>query len=214
MLALRLAALVALLLATGAAQAQKVTHYIGSLPPPEFDKPFTATLIIRRIDTEESLHAACEGVSKIACAGLTANGQTCYLYIANDDILRKYHMIYVMSLRHELGHCNGWTAQHENKRIVRVDSVTTTPALPKDTWSLPAYPPVVCITPEWKPEPCSNRNNTVTAEPIVKADKAVKILKTIPVPAPLAECLELGYVTCSFTGYCLNHCGKWIKPQP
>jgi hypothetical protein len=26
-------------------------------------------------------------------------------------------------------------------------------------------------------------------------------------------CPKNGYVTCSFSGYCLTHCGEWIGPQ-
>ena len=24
-------------------------------------------------------------------------------------------------------------------------------------------------------------------------------------------CRPYGYVTCSFTGWCLNHCGEWVR---
>src|SRR5262249_16256458 len=38
-------------------------------------------------------------------------------------------------------------------------------SLPAVVRELPAYPPVVCVTPDWKPEPCKSRSaSTVVAK--------------------------------------------------
>jgi hypothetical protein len=60
-------------------------------------------------------------------------------------------------LRHELAHCNGWPADHKGARKVFVDSVKNMPTLPADAQVLPAYPPVMCLTPEWAMEDCAER---------------------------------------------------------
>jgi hypothetical protein len=169
-----IAGCVMLPLAIGAAHARTVRpststiRYMNYLPPVEYDKPFTGTVIIRRLETEEEIERHCKGSSKLACAGHTADGKTCYLTIVNDNVLRSHHIPWAFVLRHEIGHCNGWTQKHENKRKVQMIDVGM-PTLTKDLWVLPAYPPVVCVTPDWKPEPCKNRNApAVVAEPSSK----------------------------------------------
>ena len=133
--------------------------YFNYIPPPEFDKPYTGKLIIRRFETEEEIERMCKGSSKYACAPHSIDLKTCYLFILNDSGLRRNHIPWAFVLRHELGHCNGWSKDHENKRKVQMVDVKT-PPLPPDTTILPQYPPVVCVTPEWKQEPCKDRNNT------------------------------------------------------
>src|SRR3989442_7646776 len=115
----------ALLLATGAAHAglrphinggKQTVRYFNWLPPAEFDKPYTGKLIIRRFETEEEIERICKGSAKYACAARVADGSACYLFVGNDNVLKRNHVPYEFMLRHELGHCNGWTKDHERKR--------------------------------------------------------------------------------------------------
>src|SRR5262252_4011865 len=61
-----LAGIAMLLLATGAAHAKtsklptvKVIQFMTSLPPAEYDKPYTGELTIRRLATEQEIHTIC-----------------------------------------------------------------------------------------------------------------------------------------------------------
>jgi hypothetical protein len=182
-----LAGIAVLLLATGAACAAShprvvvgkpritVMHYFNYLPPPEYDKPFTGKLTIRRLETEEEVFRTCK-TSRVACAWRVADGSACHLLIVNDKVIRSNHGSWAFTLRHELGHCNGWTQEHERKRKVEIKDVGM-PTLPKDIEILPSYPPVVCVTPEWKQEPCEKRN---TPAVVAGPNTWIEILKVKP----------------------------------
>ena len=76
-------------------------------------------------------------------------------------------------MRHELAHCNGWKHpedtngrkfnvgdnwdEAEGAKWVVASTKASMPNLPASTKILPAFPPVVCVTPEWKQEPCAKR---------------------------------------------------------
>jgi hypothetical protein len=63
--------------------------------------------------------------------------------------------VVALTLRHELGHCNGWIS-HDGGRTMFADTVEM-PKLPASIHELPAYPPFVCVTPDWKPQSCKDR---------------------------------------------------------
>jgi hypothetical protein len=151
-------------LASTATQAQKL-HYQGWFPPVEYDQPYTGKLTIRRLETQEEIAKLCtNSKAKIACTLSAKDRSFCHIFIANDDVIKKGKTSYIFVLRHELGHCNGWSSDHKDARTVWIDTITIGPTLPKDTLILPAYPSVVCVTPEWKPEPCKNRSITPTVQ--------------------------------------------------
>jgi hypothetical protein len=82
-------------------------------PPPEFDKPFDGELIIERLSREEIQKVCPPGM--LACAWTTPNNKDvpCIVMIPDDDFLKKRGgMQYEEILRHEIGHCNGWPADH------------------------------------------------------------------------------------------------------
>jgi hypothetical protein len=82
----------------------------------------------------------------------------CHIYVANDNALRATGFSYALALRHELGHCNGWPANHPgNKKYVHDAEMPTLPASTRELPPLPTYPPLVCLTPDWKAEPCTER---------------------------------------------------------
>ena len=150
-----LAGVTVLLLVTGAAHTKErvirlptvtVTRWYGFLQPLKYDKPYTGKLIIRRLETEEEIVTICpKANTKTACAMHSVDLSVCYLFIANDKVPKKYDTSYAFALRHELGHCNGWSAEHENKRKVLTDSVKTMPTLPEDTLVLSFYQPILLL---------------------------------------------------------------------
>jgi hypothetical protein len=159
----RLTVIAALLfMALQPAQAQQVRRqYADGLPPIEYDKPYTGELTIVRLTNEAEVLAICTvGKSKRACAKVIDGPPSrCVIIMLTDEKLKIYgdnHPALVM--RHELGHCNGWDGDHRGERgPIFTDTHIEMPKLPASTKELPAYPPVVCITPAGKQESCNNR---------------------------------------------------------
>jgi hypothetical protein len=88
-----------------------------TLPPAEFDHAYAGALYVSILDVRD-VQGACGGSSLIlgsiyACSVPIPEAQVCRIVIpkvefgivtqAQQDRLR----------RHELGHCNGWTVEHE-----------------------------------------------------------------------------------------------------
>jgi len=147
-----------LFLAMGTAHA---TEKGDTLPPTEFDRPYTGELEIVRVPNLREVEAICRKTGIYACSGLLANGARCIVFILPDKQLKASgkNAIAFMS-RHELGHCNGWPGNHKNGRRVDKefrDGHIAMPTMPAVIRELPASPPVVCVTPDWKQEPCASR---------------------------------------------------------
>jgi hypothetical protein len=78
------------------------------------------------------------------------------MFIAKDEIINPAGANRAAVLRHELGHCNGWSPDHTGARKVFMDEVQG-PELPKTTKWLRAYPPLACLKPDGTEEPCADR---------------------------------------------------------
>src|SRR5262249_36051790 len=107
--------------------------------------------------------------------------------MGTEDVLKRKGTNHNFTLRHELAHCNGWKHPNttngkkfnvgdrwdeaEGAKWVPANTKVSMPKLPTSTRILPASPPVICVTPEWKPEPCKNRN-----APIVGGQTVTKLL--------------------------------------
>jgi hypothetical protein len=156
--------IIALLPVTVTAAPQARPHVIirTTLPPAEYDKPFNGELEIQRFATSEDIQRVCKGEGVgIACSARAVDGTKCWIFVVANNVIEKREYSLATILRHELGHCNGWKhGKKDGGRWIRADSIRTMPALPASTRWFPAYPPVVCLTPEWKPEPCKNRNES------------------------------------------------------
>ena len=157
---LLLSSIAALFLVTGTAHARMLT----SLPPAEYDKPYEGELTIRRLATEQEIRNACPKVnwqanfqSHATACSLVPSSTRCDIFIVNDRALKAVDMNYNVALRHELGHCKGWPGDHKGGKKVFIDVLVAMPKLPPSTKELPAYPPAVCVTPDWNREPCENR---------------------------------------------------------
>jgi hypothetical protein len=82
------------------------------LPPPRFDHAFTGQLIEHRLSWDR-LAIVC-GHDRIACAFPFAP-DLCVIILPNIGPGGLSPASYAIYRRHELGHCNGWSAKHEKE---------------------------------------------------------------------------------------------------
>ena len=119
-------------------------------------------LRIWRVASEKDMREFSNGISfgetgiALASSRVSKDLKHCDVYIVNDNMLKRYNASYSGELRHELGHCNGWTQKHEGGKTVQVSKEVEV-KLPPGTQTLRAYPPLVCLTPDGKEEPCNDR---------------------------------------------------------
>jgi hypothetical protein len=110
-----------LAVATSAAAAQDVRQNVR--PPKKYDHPYTAgpvEVIVAENNTD--LRARCGHVPRnaLACAmPPTADTKTCTIIITQEDGIQAEGYAPADVLRHEMGHCNGWPADHPGARPVR-----------------------------------------------------------------------------------------------
>src|SRR5262249_14938688 len=92
-------------------------------PPPEFDKPYEGVVGILRlpfVDAQKICRVgiyACSWVKQQPILQL-GDRTVCYIVISLDDDLaqRSEGQDFNAVLRHEIGHCNGWPADHSNRQ--------------------------------------------------------------------------------------------------
>lgn len=90
------------------------------LPPPEFDYVYEGDLTIVMVKTVEELLILCnvEHQNTLACSIRAYDGKSCVIIMVDDDLMRRRGWTSGLLLRHEMGHCNGWTQAHEGQRPV------------------------------------------------------------------------------------------------
>jgi hypothetical protein len=162
-----------------AAQARVGGAATTLMPPAQYDVPYTGELTIW-ISPEATIKETCKQSSQVACARPAKNECTIWILeplvegkrfnlvidgksivetkngkpVANSKRLGQSYTVresLAIVLRHELAHCHGWAADHPDARTVNVDDASIKmPTLPPSTKWLPAYPPVVCISPARK----------------------------------------------------------------
>jgi hypothetical protein len=155
----------------------KVVYFkISVFPPPKYDVPYEGELSIRLYSSMEDMRGACpNGHNVLACSKVTVDHKRCEIDALTETAAKRAGLNYAFTLRHELAHCNGWRhpmvtkedqgrfhagsmwAEAEGAKWIREDTKIAMPKLPASTRILPASPPVVCVTPDWKPEPCAKR---------------------------------------------------------
>jgi hypothetical protein len=134
----------------------------NALPPAEFDVPYTGDLTIWIVPSKRDLGQYYCSREKLLSVQTSWAGTACTYHSKDKSrcsifILKNIdHLIFTM--RHELGHCNGWGPDHAGKRMVYMDEAVKAPELPKTTKTLRAYPPLVCLTPDGKEESGAARN--------------------------------------------------------
>jgi hypothetical protein len=169
-------------LSASAAHAGQRAHVVVSrpiipgslLPPPQYDKLYDGELEIQFFSNAADLEQACKDVNtKTACTFVPVDHKKCWIFMGTEDVIKRRGRSYAFTLRHELAHCNGWkhpnttegekfnTGQKwdraEGGKWIAADTKMPMPKLPVLTRILPASPPTICVTPDWKPEPCKNR---------------------------------------------------------
>ena len=104
---------------TLAARAQQLIHSNKHvLPPIEFDRPYTGYLTLRIAKDIEEVKLLCDlpVARALACSFGRGADRCAIVILPAAELLRlgwnPWHV-----LRHELGHCNGWRADHPGERI-------------------------------------------------------------------------------------------------
>jgi hypothetical protein len=99
--------------ATGAERYQPneaILHTIS--PPAEYDKPFVGKVEELIAKDHEELKVFCRGLPVIGCAirwpASEYSPAVCLIYLAPDEVIRKYGFTTELIRRHEIAHCNGW----------------------------------------------------------------------------------------------------------
>src|SRR5262249_52979859 len=134
------------------------------------------------------------GPKVYGCAAKSLDLKKCSIFASSEELAKSKGRNFALMLRHELAHCNGWKhpedtngrsfnvgAKWEEAEVgtwIPTDTKKTMPNLPATTRILPASPPVVCVTPEWKPERCENRETKdiwSTARPFQMNDIPKKV---------------------------------------
>ena len=105
----------------------------ATLPPKEFDHPYRHKLIVRTVNSEAAMQTSCSDGSsqspfettlkrwRLGCARAFDYSipPTCIVHLRDEETLRQYNRTRELVLRHEIGHCNGWSNSHEG--AIRVD---------------------------------------------------------------------------------------------
>jgi hypothetical protein len=88
------------------------------LPPVVYDHHYDGDLTIRIVATLEELYAICQLDKPHMLACSARNGRSCVIVMVADEIMRRRNWNTGLLLRHEIGHCNGWPADHPDERGV------------------------------------------------------------------------------------------------
>lgn len=122
---LSIACLAACCILATPAMAQKMLVYNmrAVLPPEQFDHIYAGRTYITRLD-QEAIKQRCPSsvFGTLACSFLWPSkwGKDCEIVLVNDieKQLKDKHLGFdlAIALRHEIGHCNGWPANHPNAR--------------------------------------------------------------------------------------------------
>ena len=104
------------------AYAQLNWSLVPILPPVEYDHPYSGQLTITRLKTEDEVRERCIGATfnfgrAVGCNLRYVNWR-CDIFIASDEVLATVGLDYETTLRHEIGHCNGWPGDHRGARYL------------------------------------------------------------------------------------------------
>ena len=86
--------------------------------PVEFDFLYMGRLVIDRSSSQDEIKRRCPPTTfpyHLGCGGPQPGGW-CHILMADDETIRKYGWTPEIVLRHEMGHCNGWTLDHKGTR--------------------------------------------------------------------------------------------------
>ncbi len=89
------------------------------LPPEQYDHPYTGKLETFYDQSDAVRATVCPRAvygTPIACALRNGPGG-CIIVLGPDEVLRARGWSVETVIRHETGHCNGWSADHRNARL-------------------------------------------------------------------------------------------------
>lgn len=86
------------------------------LPPAEYDHAYPGELIV--VQSEAAVKRCPEGpfAFKPVLGCSFRREDRCLVILAPDDMIRRYGWTTAIVKRHEIGHCNGWPANHPGAR--------------------------------------------------------------------------------------------------
>lgn len=95
------------------------------LPPKQYDHPYKGKLTVETVRSQDDLREACGGSYRpgltLGCARRSYDGSSCHIYLVPEEIIVARRWTRELMLRHEIGHCNGWSASHEGQRRYDAD---------------------------------------------------------------------------------------------
>ena len=105
------------------AKQERIMIWLTSIAPVEYDKPYAGKLMIQRFSDRKKLPCSNKTTvidagggtirnPKLACAFPAPDLSWCYIAMATDQLLATDNHLYASTIRHELGHCNGWGKDH------------------------------------------------------------------------------------------------------
>ena len=100
------------------ARATHRSEAAQNFPPAEYDHYYEGDLTIKIVDSLKELQNLCQLDGKNLLACTTRNHSSCIIVMVKDEIMRQRSWTTGMLLRHEMGHCNGWGADHSGERTV------------------------------------------------------------------------------------------------
>lgn len=95
------------------------------IPPAEFDRAYAGWLKVERVKTEDEVIKVCPKTwfpIKLGCSyQYGTRGKDgydhCKIIMVADEVIKKVGYTPELVYRHEIGHCNGWPADHNGARI-------------------------------------------------------------------------------------------------
>jgi hypothetical protein len=98
-------------------------------PPIEYDHYYEGDLTIIVVDTIEEIRAICNlPLSPYLLACSKRNARSCVIHMVADSVMRTKGWTTGLLLRHEIGHCNGWSGKHEGERALSMPTTHWVPA--------------------------------------------------------------------------------------
>jgi hypothetical protein len=90
-----------------------------TLPPEEYDHPYPGRLTVIVTNTLEETRNLCLTAhvpDLISCAVISDLPRSCTIIHPSASELEKHHSTVNVTMRHEIGHCNGWPGDHKGAR--------------------------------------------------------------------------------------------------
>jgi hypothetical protein len=92
----------------------------GFLPPEEFDRPFDGRVVIQEATDGAEVRKLCPSmpftIEPLGCSYRIPGLKICGIVKVSDDQIRAAGHDPEIFMRHEIGHCHGWSSDHRGAR--------------------------------------------------------------------------------------------------